>query len=148
MIDEIDRKILNLIQEDFPLTERPFKSLGEVLNLSEEEIIERVKRLKEGKIIRRIGPVIEKKGIGYVGMLCGAKVEEERIEEVAKEIAKHRGVTHCYEREGELNLWFTIITEKEEELENFLETCERRFNIKIYRFPEKRVYKIKTYFPL
>lgn len=58
------------------------------------------------------------------------------------------GVTHNYEREGDLNLWFTIITDNAKEIDTFIEDLERRFLLKIYRFPKKRVFKIKTFFPV
>jgi DNA-binding Lrp family transcriptional regulator len=147
-MDEIDRRILNLVQEEFPISERPFEEIGRAVGVSEEEAFERVRRMREEGVVRRIGPVLEKRQIGYVGMLCGTAVDEWRIEAVAEELSRHKGVTHCYEREGELNLWFTIIASSTSEIEEYLDSVERRFCIKIQRFKEKRVFKIKTYFPV
>ncbi|MCS7280876.1 MAG: AsnC family transcriptional regulator [Desulfobacterota bacterium] len=147
-LDQIDKDLLNLIQEEFPLEERPFLEIGKRLGLTEDEAYLRVKNLKEKGFIRRIGPVLERKNLKLKSFLCGAYVEDSRLEEVANEINKHRGVTHNYERDGNPNLWFTISGESLEEIERFLEDIEKRFNIKIYRFPEKRVFKIKTVFPL
>lgn len=147
-IDEIDRKILNLIQHAFPVTKRPFFEIGRAVGIEEREAFERIKRLKERGIIRRIGPVIERKKIGYVSVLCGLHAGEDRIEEIAMAINAHPGVTHNYEREGDLNLWFTITGKTHGEIESFLEGIERTFSVKIYKFPEKKVFKIKTYFPV
>lgn len=147
-IDDIDRSILNLIQHGFPVTKRPFFEIGREVGIEEQEAFDRIKKLKERGIIRRIGPVIERKKIGYVSVLCGLNAEAHRIEEIARAINRHPGVTHNYERDGELNLWFTITGKTKEEIESFLEEIERTFSVKVYRFPEKKVFKIKTYFPV
>ena len=147
-MDEIDKKILNLIQEEFPLHKRPYGVIGKQVGFDEKEAMERVQRLKDAGIIRRIGVVFEPKKLDYTSTLCGVHVEEEKLMEVVEAINRHVGVTHNYEREGDLNLWFTIIADKAEEIDAFIEDLERRFTLKIYRFPKKRVFKIKTYFPV
>lgn len=147
-MDEIDKKILNLIQEGFPLHERPYAEIGRQIGIGEDEAMERVQSLKDAGIIRRIGVVFEPKKLDYTSTLCGVHVEEETLMDVVETINQNTGVTHNYEREGDLNLWFTIIADKAEEIDTFIEDLERRFSIKIYRFPKKRVFKIKTYFPV
>ena len=147
-MDEIDKKILNLIQEEFPLHKRPYAEIGKQLGIDEKEAIEKVQKLKDTGIIRRIGVVFEPKKLDYTSTLCGVHVEEEKLMELVEAINSNTGVTHNYEREGDLNLWFTIIADKAEEINLFIEDLEHRFSLKIYRFPKKRVFKIKTYFPV
>jgi DNA-binding Lrp family transcriptional regulator len=147
-MDEIDKKILNIIQEEFPLTDRPFDDIGEQVGISGKEALQRVRRLKEGGIIRRLGPILERKKLGYVSALCGVHVDDDKIEEVAFTINGQSGVTHNYEREGELNLWFTITKKTINEIYRALSDLEKTYGLTIYRFPEKRMFKIKTYFPL
>jgi DNA-binding Lrp family transcriptional regulator len=147
-MDEIDRKILNLIQEEFPLHKHPYGEIGKQVGIDEKEAMERVQRLKDAGIIRRIGVVFEPKKLDYTSTLCGVHVEEKMLMEVVEAINKNTGVTHNYEREGDLNLWFTIIADNAEEINTFIGDLERRFSLKIYRFPKKRVFKIKTYFPV
>ncbi|MGD9578484.1 MAG: AsnC family transcriptional regulator [Syntrophorhabdus sp.] len=147
-MDEIDKKILNLIQEEFPLHKRPYGEIGKQVGINEKEAMERVQRLKDAGIIRRIGVVFEPKKLDYTSTLCGVHVGEDKLMQVVDAINKHTGVTHNYEREGDLNLWFTIIADKAEEIDTFIGELERRFSLKIYRFPKKRVFKIKTFFPV
>lgn len=147
-IDSIDRKILNLIQEEFPLTKRPYLKIGNKVGITEKEAFERIRSLKEKGYIRRIGPVLERKKLELTSFLCGVSVDEKILGEVARELNKHKGVTHNYERDGDPNLWFTITGESKEEIEAFLSEIEKKFNIKIHRFPEKRVFKIKAVFPI
>ena len=147
-MDEKDKQILNLIQEEFPLTARPFAEIGRRVGISEADALERVMRAKQEGYIRRIGPVLEPKKLVFTSTLCGVHVEETILMNVVKEINKHKGVTHNYEREGELNVWFTITAGSAGEIDEFLTGLEKRFSLKIYRFPKKRVFKIKTYFPV
>jgi siroheme decarboxylase len=147
-MDDIDKKILNLIQKEFPLLERPYGEIGKQVGIDEKEAMNRVQNLKDAGIIRRIGVVFEPKKLDYVSTLCGAHVEEGILEEVVGAINENAGVTHNYEREGDLNIGFTVIADKAEEIDAFIGDLERRFSIKIYRFPKKRVFKIKTYFPV
>lgn len=147
-MDEIDKKILNLIQEEFPLHERPYAEIGRQVGIDEKKAMDRVRKLKDAGIIRRIGVVFEPKRLDYTSTLCGVHVDEEELMAVVDVINRHAGVTHNYEREGELNVWFTIIADKAEEIDRFIEDLQWRFSLKIYRFPKKRVFKIKTFFPV
>jgi siroheme decarboxylase len=147
-MDEIDRKIVNLLQQALPLTSRPFAAIGAAVGIEEREVVERVKALKQSGYIRRIGAVFEPEQLNYVSTLCGVHVEEQILQAVVKTINKEENVTHNYEREGELNLWFTYTAAREQEIESFLSDLEKTFSLKIYRFPKKRVFKIKTFFPV
>ncbi len=147
-MDQADKKILNILQEEFPLTKRPFATIGDTIGLSEQEVIKKVKRLKQQGYIRRIGPVLEPKKLEYTSTLCGVHVGKAILMDVVKEINRHRGVTHNYERDGTLNLWFTITARNAQSIERFLSRLEQRYSLKIYRFPKKRVFKIMAYFPV
>jgi siroheme decarboxylase len=147
-MDTVDRAILNSIQEEFPLTEKPFEVIGEQAGISEQEALERIRRLTQEGYIRRIGLVLERKKLGYASLLCGVHVDADMIETIAGEISKEPGVTHNYEREGELNLWFTITMKTMDDINAFISKLENDFPIKVYEFPEKRTFKIKTYFPV
>lgn len=147
-LNEIERRILNLIQEEFPISSRPYSVIGRSLGMKEKQVMEIVKSLKERGYIRRIGPVLERRNLKLFSYLCATTVEDDKIEEVVKEINRHKGVTHNYERDGKPNLWFTITGETKEELDLFLDSIENSFGIKIHRFPEIRVFKIKTIFPV
>lgn len=147
-MDSIDKKILNLLQEELPLVEKPFEEIGEKIGLTGKEVMERVDRLKQDGYIRKIGPVFDPKKMGYSSLLCAAAVPPERIEEVAAAVSAQPGVTHNYERDGELNLWFTVTMKEKKYIDSFISGLEGTYSIKIYRFPEKHTFKIKTHFTL
>ncbi len=147
-MDIIDRTILNIIQEAFPLKEKPFEAIGIEAGISATEALKRIRKLKEEGYIRRIGLILESRKLGYASLLCGARVNPDEIEKVASKIKEEPGVTHCYERDGELNLWFTLTMKTMDDIDKFLTGLEKTFSLRVYKFPEKKTFKIKTYFPV
>ena len=145
-IDDLDKKLLNILQKEFPLSRKPFDLIGEQIGLNGSEVLTRVDRLVKDGFIRRIGPVLERKSMGYAAVLCGVRVKDDLLETFSQEVNALAGVTHNYEREGDLNVWFTIIQKDMKQIEHALGALEDKFNVKIYRFPEKRTFKIRTFF--
>jgi len=110
-LDEADKKLLNLMQGSFALTTRPFAHVAELAALTEDEVIARVQRLLDKRIIREITPIFDTRALGYESMLVAAKVDSEHPHRAAKVINSHPGVTHNYLRNHDFNLWFTIAVE-------------------------------------
>jgi siroheme decarboxylase len=110
-LDEADKKLLNLMQGSFALTTRPFQHVAGLAGLTEAEVMERVQRLLDKRIIREITPIFDTRALGYQSMLVAAKVDSENPHRAAKIINAHPGVTHNYLRNHDFNLWFTIATE-------------------------------------
>lgn len=89
-----EQQILDLIQDAFPLVERPYKVLAEMLNelaancdsvnnvgekcanpvVSEQVVFEAVESLRSSGVIRRIGGVYDSKKLGFISRLCAGKV--------------------------------------------------------------------------
>jgi siroheme decarboxylase len=116
-MDDLDRRLLNRIQSDFPLVARPFADLGEPLGLSEEDTVARMRALKAGRIVRQVSAIFDTKSLGYKSSLVAMRVEPSRITEAARIINEHPGVTHNYERNHQYNLWFTIAVPPTSDLE-------------------------------
>jgi siroheme decarboxylase len=110
-LDEADKKLLNLMQGSFELSERPFAHVAGLAGLTEEEVMARVQRLLDKRIIREITPIFDTRALGYQSMLVAAKVDSDNPHRAAKLINAHPGVTHNYLRNHEFNLWFTIAVE-------------------------------------
>ena len=146
-MDDTDRLILNRIQSKFPLTPRPYKTIAEELDLSEDEILRRLSRLKDKDIIRRIGGNFVPEKVGFVSTLCAAKVPPEKIDRFAATVNRYPGVTHNYQRENEFNIWFTFIAPSMEKIKENLRQISRETGIKdIINLPATRVFKIKAKF--
>jgi len=146
-MDEKDGRILNLIQSDFPFVSCPYKELADSLDISEEELISRLKKLKEENIIRQIGPVFSSKNLGYRSTLVAMKVPPDKMEKTVEIINSYYEVTHNYERDHRYNLWFTLISSSEKEIERILEEIKVKTGIdEIYNLPCEKLFKIKVNF--
>jgi DNA-binding Lrp family transcriptional regulator len=110
-LDEADKKLLNLMQGSFVLTRRPFAHVAGLAGLDEQEVMARVQRLLDKRIIREITPIFDTRALGYHSMLVAAKVDAEHPHRAARIINSHPGVTHNYLRNHDFNLWFTIAVE-------------------------------------
>jgi siroheme decarboxylase len=110
-LDDADRKLLNLMQGSFALSRRPFAHVAELAGIPEAEVMRRVQRLLDKRIIREITPIFDTRALGYQSMLVAAKVDPEHPHRAAKLINAHPGVTHNYLRNHDFNLWFTIAVE-------------------------------------
>jgi DNA-binding Lrp family transcriptional regulator len=99
MLDDLDKKIIALIQGDLPLTKQPFALLAQELGISEELLLERIRNLKAQGIIRRFGATLhhQKAGLKANAMIAW-QVPEPKIEEIGAIMAQHKEVTHCYQR--------------------------------------------------
>jgi len=148
-MDDTDRAILNRIQSDFPITSRPYLAIADDLDLSENDVIKRLVRLKENNIVRRIGGNFVPEKLGFVSTLCAAKVNEDKIDRFISIVNQYHGVTHNYQRDNEFNIWFTFIAPSMEEIEQNLENISQETGIKeIINLPSTKVYKIKAHFDL
>jgi DNA-binding Lrp family transcriptional regulator len=120
-LDAADKALLQTLQDDFPLTTRPWDALADRLGTTAEDVMGRIGRLKEEGVIRRIGPVLETDRVGLTARtLVLMKVPPGRMEEVADIVSGFEEVTHNYERDHEYNLWFTLITPSQEMLKGAL----------------------------
>lgn len=149
ILDEIDRRILNRIQTRFPMTVRPFETIAEDLGLTEDNVIERVRNLKEKGVIRRIGGNFVPEKVGFVSTLCAAKVPKDAIDHFASVVNRYSGVTHNYQRDHEVNIWFTFIAPSMDEIEANLEQISKETGVgEILNLPATKVFKIKAKFDL
>lgn len=148
-LDDIDKTILNRIQSDFPVTSRPFEAIAREVGLSEDMVIQRVRRLREEGIIRRIGANFVPGKVGFVSTLCAARVPETLIDHFAEVVNRYPGVTHNYQRENDFNVWFTFIARSREEIEQSLAQISEETGVQtILNLPATHVFKIRAQFDL
>ena len=149
MIDDTNRSILNRIQSDFPLTPRPYLTIAEDLDLLEDDVLNRLKRLKKEGFVRRIGGNFVPEKLGFVSTLCAARVPEDKVDSFAAIVNRYPGVTHNYQRNNEFNIWFTFIAPSMDEIHENLDRIRLETGINgIINLPATKVFKIKAQFDL
>jgi DNA-binding Lrp family transcriptional regulator len=115
-LDELDKKLLNLMQGRFPIEPRPYLRVAGEAGITEDEVIGRVQHLIDERIIRQVTPIFDTRALGYASMLVAAKVDPEHPHRAANVINQHPGVSHNYLRNHDFNIWFTIATEPDSKL--------------------------------
>ena len=147
LMDAEDRRLLNRIQSDFPVTAQPYRTIGQELGMNEDEVIERVRRLKSAGLIRRIGGNFSPEKLGFVSTLCAAKVPADEVDRFAEIVNRFPGVTHNYLRENSFNVWFTFIAPSMAEIEANLAAIRDATGVDaIMNLPATRVFKIRAKF--
>jgi len=130
-VDQRDRALLQWLQDEFPITERPWRSCGARLGMSEEEVVYRVRRLSSGGVIRSVHTILDKRKTGSgSSTLIAMRVPEGKIGDTASVINEYPAVTHNYQREHELNLWFTVNAGNEQELMGIIDEIKQRTGVR------------------
>jgi DNA-binding Lrp family transcriptional regulator len=145
-LDDVDRKLLNLMQGSFPIARRPYRRVAELGGVEEAEVMSRVQRLLDKRIIRQVTPIFDTRALGYSSMLVAAKVDPQHPHRAAQVINEHPGVSHNYLRNHEFNLWFTIATEPDSKLglEGTLEVLAKEAGAESVRqLPTLKLFKIR-----
>ncbi|HSO21042.1 MAG TPA: AsnC family transcriptional regulator [Desulfosarcina sp.] len=148
-MDKQDKVLLNRIQTRFPLTPKPYETIAGELGMSEAEVLDRVSRLKDDGIIRRIGGNFVPGKVGFVSTLCAAEVPEDKLDLFARTVNRYPGVTHNYLRENTFNVWFTFIAPSMAVIrENLVQIARKTGVRRILNLPATHVFKIKAKFDL
>lgn len=99
MLDELDKKIIGAMQDEFPLVAEPYREIAERVGISEAELLLRLKNYLQSGKIRKMGAVLRHRQVGYsANALCAWLVPEDRLEETGKMMASKSEITHCYIR--------------------------------------------------
>lgn len=149
-IDEIDKKILMILQKGIPFCHRPYLQMAEEIGgITEQEVINRIAVLKQENIIRRMSGFFNSRKLGYTSVLCAIQVPVEKVEEVAAFLNRFPGITHNYLREHTYNMWFTLICSSQEEMDKILQLIEQHEQIdRVLRFFGEQRFKIDVTFDL
>jgi siroheme decarboxylase len=145
-LDDLDRKLLNLMQGSFPLQPRPFAAVAAAAEVPETEVLARVRRLLDERIIRQVTPIYDTRALGYGSMLVAAKVDPENPWQAAKIVNSHPGVSHNYLRNHDFNMWFTLAVEPDSllGLDGTLDVLQRLTGAEsIRQLPTLKLFKIR-----
>ncbi|HEY0844537.1 MAG TPA: AsnC family transcriptional regulator [Noviherbaspirillum sp.] len=142
-MDDIDRRIINTLQGDLPICERPYLAAAERVGISEEALLERLQHLLLGGVLTRVGPMFQIERMGGAFTLAALSAPEEVYHEVAGKVNALPQVAHNYRRTHDLNMWFVIATETPEEIDRVIEKIEQDTGCKVYNFPKSREFFVE-----
>ncbi|OWV24291.1 AsnC family transcriptional regulator [Fibrobacter sp. UWB2] len=153
----LSQKLLAIIQDGFPLVERPYKALAEMLNVSEQDVFDEVEKMRASGVIRRIGGVYDSKKLGFISRLCAGKVpassldfsaephSQTPMEKFAAVVMNEPAITHNYIRSHEYNVWFTVIVENESAIQTVVDrVCSETDLHDVHVLTATKKYKINT----
>ena len=142
-IDEKSKLLLNVMQDEVPLVDRPYKALGEKIGLSESEVVDRVGKLKADKILRQVSTIFDTRSLGYQSSLVACKAPEGKADAVAEVLNSHPGVSHNYARRHDFNIWFTIAVPGNSSLQAHMDVLQEASGAESIRLmPTLRLFKI------
>ena len=142
-LDDKVQDLLNHMQNEVPLVDRPYRALGEKCGLNEDEVLQNIRELKKDRILRQISTIFDTRTLGYQSSLVAASAPEGKADEVAEIINKHPGVSHNYARKHAFNLWFTIAIPGNSSMEEHIEVLRKQSGAESIRLlPTLHLFKI------
>ena len=145
-LDSLDRKIINVLQRNFPVCDHPFAVVAKELETTEEELISRLQGLSDEKYLTRFGPLYNAERFGGAVSLCAMVVAEDDFDFIADKVNSFPQVAHNYQRDHELNMWFVLATETQIELDETLGAIEAETGLPIRNMPKLEEFYVGLYF--
>ena len=141
--DDTDRRLINAIQGEFPLSARPFAEVGAALGLSEDEVIARLQSLLDDRVLTRFGPMYQIERMGGAFCLAAIAVPEAQWASAVEAVNAFPEVAHNYRREHTLNMWFVLATETPEGIADCARRIEAATGLVVHLFPKEREYFVE-----
>lgn len=139
-MDEIDKQIINALQSGFPICDAPYRQVAEQLELTEQDLITRLKALLDNGTLTRFGPLYNAEQMGGALTLAAVKAPTERFDQIAEIINSFPEVAHNYARSHELNMWFVIATQTPGQIRQTIDAIERLTGLSVYNMPKNKEY--------
>jgi DNA-binding Lrp family transcriptional regulator len=136
-MDEIDRAIINRLQESFPIAHRPYRQAAEALGIDEAELIRRLERMLEQRQLSRFGPLYHAERLGGGLSLCAMRIPLDQLERVAEQVNAFPEVAHNYARDHCFNIWFVLATETPQRIDSVLREIEQTTGYPVYNMPKE-----------
>ena len=135
-MDDVDRAIVDALQDGVEICARPFLRAALDLGLGEDELIDRIARLLASGCLSRFGPLFDAERMGGAFSLCALSAPADRFDEIAALVNAHDEVAHNYAREHPLNMWFVLATETPERIGEVAACIERETGCKVLELPK------------
>ncbi len=148
VLNPVEKALVNRLQHGLPLVRRPFAAVAEELNLSEQQVLDAVKKLLNEGVLTRFGPMFHAGELGGGLTLAAMRVPEADFERVTEQVNGFDEVAHNYRREHELNMWFVLATETLGAIENTISAIENTTGYPVYNMPKEQEFHVHLHFPV
>ncbi len=138
--DRTDRRLIDRLHGDLPLSERPFAEVGRELGISEDEVIERLRRMLARGTLTRFGPLFQIERAGGLFVLAALEVPQADYARITGIVNALPEVAHNYRREHQLNMWFVVAAESHPAAQAALDRIGALTGLKVHAFPKEREY--------
>ncbi len=148
-MDHLDEKILDVIQRGFPIDPQPYARIAETVGADEQEVYQRVMALLDCGVLRRLGASFNSRRLGFTSTLVALRLPEVEVARVAGMVNRYAQVTHNYQRGGQWNLWFTLISRSRQEIQQILSEIRQQAALDqadMMELPVQRMFKIDVQF--
>ncbi|HPD48063.1 MAG TPA: AsnC family transcriptional regulator [Anaerohalosphaeraceae bacterium] len=148
-MDDLDKKIIAAMQDDFPLADQPYKVIARVVGADVDEVFRRVRSLVHQGVIRRLGVSLDSRKLGYSSTLAAVRVLADRVEAASETIAAYPEVTHSYLRDNAYNIWFTLIAPDSNAIAAILAEIREKLQLSaddVLNLPVRRLFKLDARF--
>lgn len=135
-MDDLDRRIINELQDGFPISDHPYAEVADTLGTTETVLLQKLGQLLDNGLLSRFGPMYHAEQLGGALALCAMQVPTATFGLVADQVNSFQEVAHNYEREHRLNMWFVLATETAEELQDALDAIETKTGLRVYNMPK------------
>ena len=142
-IDELERRIINVLQGGFPVVDEPYREVAESLGIAEDELIRRLEDLLARRVLTRFGPMFQVEAMGGAFVLAALAVPDGRYDEVTALVNSLPEVAHNYRREHALNMWFVLATETPQGIGDAVARIESLTGLPVHAFPKEREYFVE-----
>ncbi|WP_419797770.1 MAG: Lrp/AsnC family transcriptional regulator [Terasakiella sp.] len=141
-LDDLDRQLINELQNGFPVSERPFHDVAEQLGSDEKTVLAKLTRLRESGVLSRFGPMYHAERMGGGLTLAALSIPEDDFDRVNDIVNAFPEVAHNYKREHELNMWFVLATETPDRVEECCHEITEATGYQVYNMPKKQEFFI------
>lgn len=136
-MDAIDQDIINRLQQGFPISERPYAEVANILGISEDELLQRLQDLLNSRLLTRFGPMYHAERLGGGLTLAAMSIPEKDFRVVTDIVNSYPEVAHNYQRDHRLNMWFVLATEIPGRIAEVIADIENKTGYTVYNMPKE-----------
>jgi len=147
-LDNIDKQLLNLLQQGLPICEQPFLAVATQIGSDETTVITRIQAMLDSGLLTRFGPMFDAACWGGDFTLAAMEIPEQDFERVNQIVNSFEQIAHNYERAHRLNMWFVIGTETPQEIFEVIAQIEQKTGYDVYNMPKEKEFFVGLYLPV